>query len=1660
MKRFIIALTAVLTAFCLVLVGCKKEEESSQSKEVSITLDNISITIETDEVQMLRATVENTDEDVVWTSSNTEIATVETTERGGLVLGVAPGNATVTASVGNASATCQVTVTGNSYYPVLTLDKESTSLYEGDSVTVDASVFIGEKESAVTCAWRSANEQIATVDDGVITAVAVGKTVVTASATVNGILLEAEVLVEVKDDVYFVVNEEFLRLAMTAGLNTNEIAEKTLSTTLRIKDEVVQPNIVRWSSSDGEIVSVDEETGLAVSGNKTGVATVTAKYVFEGKSYSATASVETYKSVIDTDIYLSDIDLSKGSFSLPLTSLSSDISALTGEIFFHTENKTASATAENGELTVDATEVAFGEQTARVEFSDRIYVLDGLFVTKILRTAEDLQNLTELAGGRDKNDAYTGYFVLGNNIDLGTVAICAPTDSDDARSPSRGFQGVFDGRGFVIVNGNFTGSGGLFGTIGSLGVVKNVAFINATMNMYAGGLLAQKIFGRVENLLIDASMTGGSGYNGTLAYTSVGATYRNLVVRLSYGSARAVSPTASGNNSVLVTYMPDSESIFNNVYAISDLVYEGSVCVFDANTGNATRYREEGWGLFSAPIGKENALRFTNLPAEYWSVPESGLPCFVKEEGYIASYTVEHYIESKTAEYEFTYAESTSFKSRIGSSVQATPKAYAGYLPNTTLDESVEAGTIVADGSLVLKLYYTVQGKVAIANEDNENAYLSLAGGGYSHIRMIGGFAGKDNVYRVTTTSASPWDTRLEVTGVSNSWLSTKGYTELSFKFYLTPGEADFYLNIYTIDPELGFTHKGFSGGLSAANIASVSEYMQFYDEDGNRVKNVATGAWYTVKAQFVNFDKGDMNRIFAMSNIKIGTYYLTDVSFNKVPFEAYLTGGDENISVALGETKTVTPPALVTGWAGQTGSVAFTFESDDTSVCTVENGVITPVKKGNANITVKCVWKDKEYSASVAVTVLDAVSVTIDETETVLTAFPQADGEVSSKTLGVTVIINGVEVDSPVLSWSSNKTEVVSVNETGLVSAGSRAGVAIVTVTYEHEGVRYTASVEIRCVKLEVEIGSFADVDLSTVWTLDLIDDLNMTEAEAQAVAQAPAVTVGGVEATATLQDGKVEVTFGAGTPFGQIDVQFDFFSHIRLGEGFFVTKIIKTATDLLSMETLAGGRDATTDAYEGYFVLGNSIDLGSTKVSAKQDGNAHQRDITRGFQGVFDGRGHVIANGIYDTGLFGTVGGDGKVVNLAIYNAVLAPSSNGTGIFGYKYFGLLENVSISCTHASTFDNAGTIAYTAYGATFRNVVVETDYVWSRMSSRNNHGAFIAFNATSGHGNSPTGLINTYENVYVITNRLHKGKISVFDEVNTQKYEQKGNGLITYLENAENMSFTGLNSEYWTGEGVPYFKTVDSELTASYTVKHFVRNDTTGLVERETETKRAMVGSVITSYGRGYEDRKLADPNKDSNLTQLFPSGKAGLHTGTVTADNALVLECYYTMRDQYLVSHSTSNKAYVMDMRGNPRTGAQVVDYLGTYEGVEGAYRMTSAAGGDSRIVLRNSIITLSELQSYKYFEVKVYSTNFAAVDVIPQPVSGSGYNVSDLANDSCMELYDETGTTKLTQTPTSGWVTMRFICSKIGNATYYLQIGLKGSGTSYCFAQPKLVA
>lgn len=69
-----------------------------------------------------------------------------------------------------------------------------------------------------------------------------------------------------------------------------------------------------------------------------------------------------------------------------------------------------------------------------------------------------------------------------------------------------------------------------------------------------------------------------------------------------------------------------------------------------------------------------------------------------------AVYTVEHY--KQTAKSSYTLADSERFDSKENASVTAKAKTYDGYTENLTHPNRVPSGSVKADSSLVLKLYY------------------------------------------------------------------------------------------------------------------------------------------------------------------------------------------------------------------------------------------------------------------------------------------------------------------------------------------------------------------------------------------------------------------------------------------------------------------------------------------------------------------------------------------------------------------------------------------------------------------------------------------------------------------------------------------------------------------------------------------------------------------------------------------------------------------------------------------------------------------------------------------------------------------------------------------------------------------------------------------
>ncbi|EKQ57207.1 MULTISPECIES: Ig-like domain-containing protein [unclassified Clostridium] len=158
----------------------------------SITLDKSSIDLNVGDSQQLTATTTPAGAQVTWTSSDSSIATVDST---GKVTAVKEGQATITATTtdgSNLSASCVVNVT-SPVTPSIILNKTSDSLTTGQTDNLIATT----TPSAVNVSWNSSNTSVATVDStGKVTAIGAGTAIITATTT-DGSNLSASCTVNV-----------------------------------------------------------------------------------------------------------------------------------------------------------------------------------------------------------------------------------------------------------------------------------------------------------------------------------------------------------------------------------------------------------------------------------------------------------------------------------------------------------------------------------------------------------------------------------------------------------------------------------------------------------------------------------------------------------------------------------------------------------------------------------------------------------------------------------------------------------------------------------------------------------------------------------------------------------------------------------------------------------------------------------------------------------------------------------------------------------------------------------------------------------------------------------------------------------------------------------------------------------------------------------------------------------------------------------------------------------------------------------------------------------------------------------------------------------------------------------------------------------------------
>lgn len=172
---------SILLITCLFLTGCSNQGAKVPDGELKLTLFTADYQLKHGESVELDLAFTIDGEDGEWSlltfkSANEAVVTIN---KNGVLKGVADGETTVSATIGDKSVTANVIVTNDDFS--LTLSRNSLGLFLGETETITASAYKNEVEDTnAQIKWTSSNSEAITVENGTVTAVADGESVITA----------------------------------------------------------------------------------------------------------------------------------------------------------------------------------------------------------------------------------------------------------------------------------------------------------------------------------------------------------------------------------------------------------------------------------------------------------------------------------------------------------------------------------------------------------------------------------------------------------------------------------------------------------------------------------------------------------------------------------------------------------------------------------------------------------------------------------------------------------------------------------------------------------------------------------------------------------------------------------------------------------------------------------------------------------------------------------------------------------------------------------------------------------------------------------------------------------------------------------------------------------------------------------------------------------------------------------------------------------------------------------------------------------------------------------------------------------------------------------------------------------------------------------------
>ena len=198
---------------------------------------------------------EGADTTVTWESSNTSVAQITS---GGQVTALSTGQTTITATCGDKTAQCTVTVVDTTPISVtgVSLNKSATSISVGSTETLTATITPSNATNK-NVTWTSSSTNVATVSNGTVTAVAVGTTVITVRTADGGYTDTCTVTVTAAPTITYQLEADDSELKFNSGTNhVYALGVKVYQYVNGVKGDMVKSDSVNVDTSSLGIKTV------------------------------------------------------------------------------------------------------------------------------------------------------------------------------------------------------------------------------------------------------------------------------------------------------------------------------------------------------------------------------------------------------------------------------------------------------------------------------------------------------------------------------------------------------------------------------------------------------------------------------------------------------------------------------------------------------------------------------------------------------------------------------------------------------------------------------------------------------------------------------------------------------------------------------------------------------------------------------------------------------------------------------------------------------------------------------------------------------------------------------------------------------------------------------------------------------------------------------------------------------------------------------------------------------------------------------------------------------------------------------------------------------------------------------------------------------------